>query len=288
MIRVGREARLLFVWLWTIADDSGRLRAVSRVLASLLYPVDNDAPELIDGWLDELEKEGAITRYEIEGNPYIQIANWLKHQKIDHPTPSKIPEIREDSREPREDQRNIRRGRDRKGGDRSIGGSSTKNVEEPPLPSASPTAAVAVAANGATHPKATPVSKDKAKPKAAKQAVFLECPYQALLELYHRGCPDLPKVVHMTDSRRRAMQARWREWQQAKNDRYGTPPTIEKALEFWQRFFTFVSESDFLTGRATPREGRDPFFADLDFLFGAETHAKIVEGKYHKQIEGRA
>lgn len=98
MGRVSRDARLCFVQMWTIADDSGRLRGNSRMLASLLFPYDNDAPELIDGWLAELEQEGCINRYLADGSTYIEIANWLSHQKIDKPSASKIPAFDESSR----------------------------------------------------------------------------------------------------------------------------------------------------------------------------------------------
>jgi hypothetical protein len=91
MGRVSRDARLLFVQLWTFADDSGRARAASRMLASVLFPFDDDAPDLIDGWLSELEDEKCIIRYVIDGSSYLQVVNWEKHQKIDHPSPSKIP-----------------------------------------------------------------------------------------------------------------------------------------------------------------------------------------------------
>src|SRR4051812_35993475 len=83
MGRVSRDSRLLFIELWTLADDSGRLRGNSRMLASLLFPYDNDAPELIDGWLGELDHEDCIRRYKIGGDSYLQICNWLIHQKID-------------------------------------------------------------------------------------------------------------------------------------------------------------------------------------------------------------
>jgi hypothetical protein len=101
MGNVSRDARLTFLQLWTIADDEGRLRGNSRMLASLLFPYDDDAPALIDGWLSELEREGCITRYKHDNQSYIQICNWLIHQKIDKPSKSKIPEFakaREDSR----------------------------------------------------------------------------------------------------------------------------------------------------------------------------------------------
>lgn len=68
------------------------------MLASLLFPYDNDAPGLIDSWLSELEQEGCINRYLADGSTYIEIANWLSHQKIDKPSPSKIPAFDESSR----------------------------------------------------------------------------------------------------------------------------------------------------------------------------------------------
>jgi len=95
---VGRDARLTFVLMWTLADDSGRLRGNSRMLASLLYPYDDDAPGLIDGWISELETQECIQRYVVEGTTYIQIHKWLNHQKIDRPSKSRFPAFDEGSR----------------------------------------------------------------------------------------------------------------------------------------------------------------------------------------------
>lgn len=106
MGRVSRDARLLFVLLWTIADDSGRTRAASRMLASLLFPYDDDAPKKIDGWLGELERENCIALYRVDGDDYLEVCNWGSHQKIDRASPSKFPpreNAREDSTSPRED-----------------------------------------------------------------------------------------------------------------------------------------------------------------------------------------
>ncbi len=97
MGRVSRESRLCFILLWTLADDSGRLRGNSRMLASLLYPYDDDAGSLVELWLNALEKEGCIVCYEIGSDHYIQVCNWLIHQKIDHPSKSKIPPPLENS-----------------------------------------------------------------------------------------------------------------------------------------------------------------------------------------------
>lgn len=105
--RLSRHARLLFIQLWTIVDDAGRARAASRMLASLLYPYDDDAPTLIEGWLGELEREGCVRRYEVNGTKYLDLPNWLKHQKIDKPSQSKIPAFVECSPNPREPSRTL-------------------------------------------------------------------------------------------------------------------------------------------------------------------------------------
>jgi hypothetical protein len=73
------------------------------MLASLLYPYDEDARGLISGWISELEKQVCVTRYFANGATYIQINNWSDHQKIDRPSGSKFPAPDINSTSPRED-----------------------------------------------------------------------------------------------------------------------------------------------------------------------------------------
>ena len=91
MGRVSREARLLFVLLWTIVDDEGRCHATLDDLAQVLYPVDLDASMHLLSWLDELENEGCIERYEVDGVDYLRVVRWRRHQRIYHPTKSYLP-----------------------------------------------------------------------------------------------------------------------------------------------------------------------------------------------------
>jgi hypothetical protein len=92
--RLSRDARLLFVLLWTWVDDHGRARGNSRLLAANLFPYDDDVPQLIDGWLSELLNERLIRIYEIDGSCYLDIPSWSKHQRIDNAGKSHIPEFR--------------------------------------------------------------------------------------------------------------------------------------------------------------------------------------------------
>jgi hypothetical protein len=105
MGNISRDARLTFIQLWTLADDEGRLRGNSRMLASLLFPYDDGedghvstTAKDVEAWLVELEREGCILRYQIESAAYVQICNWLIHQKIDKPSKSKIPPFDDSSR----------------------------------------------------------------------------------------------------------------------------------------------------------------------------------------------
>jgi hypothetical protein len=131
---LSRDARLLFIQLWTIVDDSGRARAASRMLASLLYPYDGDAPKLVDKWLGELEEQKCIRRYVVEGSTYLEIINWLKHQKIDRPSPSRLPEYREGSTHPREDSRGLDADLGPRTVDQDLGSKNIRTVGKPTRP----------------------------------------------------------------------------------------------------------------------------------------------------------
>lgn len=91
MGRVSRNARLLFVMLFTIADDEGRARAATRMLASLLFPYDDDAGAQIGEWLAELARENCIQLYDVDGNAYLSIVSWLAHQRIEKRSRSRLP-----------------------------------------------------------------------------------------------------------------------------------------------------------------------------------------------------
>jgi hypothetical protein len=69
--------RLLFAGLWTIADREGRIEDRSKRIKAEILPYDNcNVIEL----LDELNQRKFIMRYQVDGEKYIQIINWDKHQ----------------------------------------------------------------------------------------------------------------------------------------------------------------------------------------------------------------
>lgn len=103
IVQLSHTARLLFVGLWNYADDAGRFLANPLLIKAAVFPLDTD----IDSRrttvvLRELYMTERIRLYKSNGGNewYGDIPNFLKHQRINKPTASKIPPFTEDSRSP--------------------------------------------------------------------------------------------------------------------------------------------------------------------------------------------
>src|SRR5688572_30215469 len=71
--------RLLFIGLWTLADKDGRLRDQPKRIKAALFPWDDLD---VDAFLDALAGGGFVQRYEVDGQRYLSIPGWSKHQKL--------------------------------------------------------------------------------------------------------------------------------------------------------------------------------------------------------------
>ncbi len=92
---VSRDARLLFIALWTMADREGRLEDRPARIKVHSFPYDSDiTAERIDQMLGELARAPGrpIIRYEVDGARCVCVSNFKKHQHI-HPNekPSELP-----------------------------------------------------------------------------------------------------------------------------------------------------------------------------------------------------
>lgn len=85
------KAKLVWVGLWNVADDDGRLLDELGILIGDLWALSVTEAKL-DKALDELHNQGRIVRYEVAGQSYIQVTGW-DHQRINRPTPSTIPPV---------------------------------------------------------------------------------------------------------------------------------------------------------------------------------------------------
>lgn len=89
---IPRESRITGIGVVTQADDEGRLHYRPRIIRTTIFPYDDDVTDAdVIRWLEDLERIGFITIYNVNGSQYIQITNWHKHQKVSNASPSKIP-----------------------------------------------------------------------------------------------------------------------------------------------------------------------------------------------------
>ena len=89
---------------------------------------------------------------------------------------------------------------------------------------------------------------------------------QEFVNLYHKLCPSLPKVQKLTEGRKSAIKARWREYPDMK--------TFEKV-------FARCENNAFMKGNNDRN-----WVANFDFIFQASSFTKIVEGYYDNMAQG--
>lgn len=249
MGRVSRDARLLFIQLWTQADDAGRLRGASRMLASLLFPYDDDAPGLIDGWLDELDRQGCLRLYRKDGHTYVEITNWLEHQKIDKPSKSKFPPFDDASRvfaKPREPS-SLDQGLRIKEGTEDQGPGEVVADATPP---AKPPALVLTGDDDLADMPAHLVRGELGDAVEAWNAMAKRT--------------GLPAVQTFTEKRRRALKGRLAEC---------------GGLDGWRSAMERVEASPFLRGERSGN-GHDRWRATFDFVVTQGNFTKLMEGNY--------
>ena len=179
MASVGLQARLLFIGLLNLADDEGRLRGHPALVRGALFPYDSLTNADVAGWLEELEDAGRIQRYQVDGESFVWVRNFGKHQKIDRPTPSKFPAPSDGSMSPR----------------RVLDEPSTSPREELPRSRE----------QGTGSREGSREQGDSSRPPAVDSAA-------QLLEFWNAEAnPKLARVRAMTSNRKTALRARLKE-----------------------------------------------------------------------------
>ncbi|HEA67186.1 MAG TPA: DUF1376 domain-containing protein [Desulfobacterales bacterium] len=91
------------------------------------------------------------------------------------------------------------------------------------------------------------------------------CPHEKIIELYHKTLPMCPQVRTWPDHLKSILRSRWK----TKN---------QDSIEFWERFFVYVSHSKWLTGQASD------WCANLEWLIRPTNFTKISNGSYHQNM----
>jgi len=89
--RLTIRQRLLFVGLFSNADDQGRMKAHPLLIRSVVFPFDDIPSEQMEADIDALAELGCIILYEADGKHLLQIPNWWKYQHLRWAWPSELP-----------------------------------------------------------------------------------------------------------------------------------------------------------------------------------------------------
>lgn len=88
-------------------------------------------------------------------------------------------------------------------------------------------------------------------------------PYKVIVTLYHDRCKSYPKLRGLSDKRKKAIAARWKEY--------------EHSLDTFRELFEKAETSKFLKGESDSKRN---WKADFNWLMNSENMAKVLEGKY--------
>jgi hypothetical protein len=89
------SARLLFIGMWNFADDAGNLDRSHKQIKTRVFPIDNINCEPL---IQELLTQGLIVEYSVEGQKYLHIPGFAKHQLINRPSKPVVPPFQESLR----------------------------------------------------------------------------------------------------------------------------------------------------------------------------------------------
>ena len=235
-------SRILFAGLWCLADRAGRLEDRPKRIRAEILPYDDGS---VDEMLNELHKNGFIIRYSHEGQGFIQVVNFHKHQN---------PHCAE----------------------------KASSIPAPDMHDAS--TVQAPEEHRSCPADSLNLIPDSLNPLTAMSPAGdpLVCPAEEIVGLYHEAMPTNPRCKVLNQSRRGAIKARWLEASRLTCKPFGYSVRAE-GLDAWRTFFETCNESEFLTGRARSQPGKPPFLADIDFLMSPRGFAGCLENKYHRE-----
>lgn len=72
------------------------------------------------------------------------------------------------------------------------------------------------------------------------------------------------------------LRTRWRETAELESW-----TSQAQGIAYFRKLFRYCGKSQFLTGKAKPREGKPAFTIELEWLVLPSSWAKVLEGKYH-------
>lgn len=257
---IGRQ---FYQGLWHLADDSGCVFDDPVAFKIHLYPGDASiTPDTLRGYRDTLIEIGKLVPYVVAGRSCLFLVNFHRHQAISRPAgPSstsvplppwvqwRVGETRSESRYVVSDMSLTCQCHD----------TAPVGVMTPPEPKPEPEPEP----EEDTH-SATDVAGLGDEPENPQTA-----PVQPpdIAEIWNELCGDvLPRVVKLTDGRRKKLRARMAE------------DGARRSPDWWREYFAQIRASPFCCGDG-PRSWR----ADLDWAIRSEdVVTRVLEGNYRR------
>ena len=279
--------RLLFIGLWCLADREGRIEDRPKRIKMELFPCDTYD---VNAGLDQLTKHGFLRRYQVGDAAVVSIVNFHKHQ-TPHGTEkdSELPDETGDLTVHDRSDNGYVTGKKRRNNvkpEQSIGqellsdsvrhvktqGENTLNPD-----SLNPDSLKEAKASLSASAKPTDGETDDGVPP---------CPFDKLIDSYKKHLPELPDVrrsLFAGGKNGKAMRSRWRWVLTAKHERgqrigERLAESAQDGVAWFDRYFAFVADSDFLTGKSGAFTG-----CDLGWLVNAANFEKVLSGKYHAE-----
>lgn len=98
-------------------------------------------------------------------------------------------------------------------------------------------------------------------------STYQTTPHKSLIAMYHYLCPSFPKLRSVGEARKKAISARWKEYNQD--------------IDTFQELFAKAEASSFLKGKNSRN-----WSASFDWLMNSANMAKVLEGKYDDHEKG--
>jgi len=239
------EALVTFQQLIVLADEVGVVDMTSHVLSSRTgIPV-----EIIEKGLELLEADDSYSRTPEQNGKRIErlddhrpwgwkIVNYMKYRQLSS---------REDKK-----QADRERIRNKRGTAKNGDVATCRNVSRD----------VADVAHTDTDTD-TDKTEHTSSCDAAETAKTISCPHQKIVDLYHKNCPDLPRVRTWEGNRKQNLRQRF---------------MVRDNLEWWEWFFQVINTLDFHNGRTEGNTWR----ANLDWIVKHSNFQKLVDICYER------
>jgi len=225
------KAEIFFYRLIVQCDDYGRFDGRTSIIRSRCFPLKADTikDKYIEKYLSELVSAGLIYLYVHDDKRYIAMTGWAKHQQI-RSKKSKYPEP-----------------------DITCNQTISDDIKCPRNP---------IQSESNTESESIYEDRETSGVKADTKS---NIDFQAVVKSWNDIVSDLPKVVSLTEQRKKAIKSIWMK--------AGDSPLWTFATAFRD-----VQDSDFLSGRNGQWSG-----CGFDWVLKPANWTKIIEGNYRNK-----